>query len=313
MNSGNDGVCKPWWLAANVTIMLAGLFITMQSWVSVQSSLPVRPQSSLSARSLSSSTLHIIWKKILWMWVSTLGAKPNTLDAYLSFFISQCQCSSVCTGWWFAQRAWCQQTKAVSPTVAQVRSCTHDALQWWHFSGIVCIRLILLWICYIPLCTSFCERILVTYCTFPTWQVNFYHDHTKIILCSQNEEYLLTYINEERVSTTLRLSTLLCCGCSSDLRSRMEYALNMLLQRCNWSIMKLQAEEVVHGLAFFWIDFMDLHWLELLFCWPWAKCPSYMIVAMDLRYKHWSCPQELLNSDLEKWQRAGLEPEKDNM
>ncbi len=66
-------------------------------------------------------------------------------------------------------------------------------------------------------------------------QVNFYHDHTKIILCNQSEEYLLTYINEDRVSTTLRLSTLLVSGCSADLRSRMDYALNMLLQRCNWS------------------------------------------------------------------------------
>ncbi|KAM9456393.1 serine/threonine-protein kinase PLK2 [Clarias gariepinus] len=77
------------------------------------------------------------------------------------------------------------------------------------------------------------DRALMMLFNDGTFQVNFYHDHTKIILCSQNEEYLLTYINEERVSTTLRLSTLLCCGCSSDLRSRMEYALNMLLQRCN--------------------------------------------------------------------------------
>ncbi|XP_067106446.1 serine/threonine-protein kinase PLK2-like [Osmerus mordax] len=66
-----------------------------------------------------------------------------------------------------------------------------------------------------------------------TFQVNFYHDHTKIILYNQNEEYLLTYINEERVSTTLRLSTLLMSGCSADLHSRMEYALNMLLERCS--------------------------------------------------------------------------------
>lgn len=64
-----------------------------------------------------------------------------------------------------------------------------------------------------------------------TFQVNFYHDHTKIILCNHREEYLLTYINEERVSTTLRLSTLLASGCSADLQSRMDYALNMLLQR----------------------------------------------------------------------------------
>lgn len=76
--------------------LLAGQCITMQSLVSVQSSPPVRPQSSLSARSQSSSISHIIWKKILWMCVSTLGAKRNTLHAYLIFsnFISQCQCFS---------------------------------------------------------------------------------------------------------------------------------------------------------------------------------------------------------------------------
>nr|XP_023401241.1 serine/threonine-protein kinase PLK2 isoform X3 [Loxodonta africana] len=66
-----------------------------------------------------------------------------------------------------------------------------------------------------------------------TFQVNFYHDHTKIIICSQSEEYLLTYINEDRISTTFRLTTLLMSGCSLELKNRMEYALNMLLQRCN--------------------------------------------------------------------------------
>ncbi|XP_051539810.1 serine/threonine-protein kinase PLK2-like [Myxocyprinus asiaticus] len=77
------------------------------------------------------------------------------------------------------------------------------------------------------------DRALMMLFNDGTFQVNFYHDHTKIILCNQNEEYLLTYINEDRVSTTLRLSTLLVSGCSIDLRSRMDYALNMLLQRCN--------------------------------------------------------------------------------
>ncbi|KAM7077980.1 LOW QUALITY PROTEIN: serine/threonine-protein kinase PLK2-like [Ciconia maguari] len=66
-----------------------------------------------------------------------------------------------------------------------------------------------------------------------TLQVNFYHDHTKIIICSQSEEYLLTYINEERISTTLCLTNLLVSGCSLELKHRMEYALNMLLQQCN--------------------------------------------------------------------------------
>ncbi|KAM4808154.1 serine/threonine-protein kinase PLK2 [Rhinophrynus dorsalis] len=66
-----------------------------------------------------------------------------------------------------------------------------------------------------------------------TFQVNFYHDHTKIIIANQSDEYLLTYINEDRMSTTFRLSTLLISGGSNDLKNRMEYALNMLLQRCN--------------------------------------------------------------------------------
>uniref|UniRef100_A0A9J7XUW2 Serine/threonine-protein kinase PLK n=1 Tax=Cyprinus carpio carpio TaxID=630221 RepID=A0A9J7XUW2_CYPCA len=77
------------------------------------------------------------------------------------------------------------------------------------------------------------DRALMMLFNDGTFQVNFYHDHTKIILCNQSEEYLLTYINEDRVSTTLQLSTLLVSGCSADLRSRMDYALNMLLQRCN--------------------------------------------------------------------------------
>ncbi|KAJ7988168.1 hypothetical protein DPEC_G00320810 [Dallia pectoralis] len=77
------------------------------------------------------------------------------------------------------------------------------------------------------------DRALMMLFNDGTFQVNFYHDHTKLILCSQSDEYLLTYINEERVSTTLRLGTLLMAGCSADLRSRMKYALNMLLQRCN--------------------------------------------------------------------------------
>uniref|UniRef100_A0A8C7S3P8 Serine/threonine-protein kinase PLK n=1 Tax=Oncorhynchus mykiss TaxID=8022 RepID=A0A8C7S3P8_ONCMY len=77
------------------------------------------------------------------------------------------------------------------------------------------------------------DRALMMLFNDGTFQVNFYHDHTKILLCRQSDEYLLTYINEERISTTLRLSTLLMAGCSADLCSRMEYALNMLLQRCN--------------------------------------------------------------------------------
>lgn len=78
--------------------------------------------------------------------------------------------------------------------------------------------------------------VLQTYqfsCLFLSLKVNFYHDHTKIILCCQREEYMLTYINEDRVSKTFKLSSLLKSGCPTDLRERMVYSLNMLLQRCS--------------------------------------------------------------------------------
>lgn len=77
------------------------------------------------------------------------------------------------------------------------------------------------------------DRALMMLFSDGTFQVNFYHDHTKIIICNHNEEYLLTYINEDRVSATFKLSTLLMAGCSQELRTRMEYALNMVQQRFN--------------------------------------------------------------------------------
>ncbi|KAF4072491.1 hypothetical protein AMELA_G00263610 [Ameiurus melas] len=76
------------------------------------------------------------------------------------------------------------------------------------------------------------DRALMMLFNDGTFQVNFYHDHTKLILCTQQDDYLLTYINEERTSATFKLSALLRAGCTSELRSRMEYALNMLQQRC---------------------------------------------------------------------------------
>uniref|UniRef100_A0A7N8XDB0 Serine/threonine-protein kinase PLK n=1 Tax=Mastacembelus armatus TaxID=205130 RepID=A0A7N8XDB0_9TELE len=75
------------------------------------------------------------------------------------------------------------------------------------------------------------DRALMMLFNDGTFQVNFYHDHTKIILCCQRDEYMLTYINEDRISKTFKLSSLLTCGCPTDLRERMVYSLNMLLQR----------------------------------------------------------------------------------
>uniref|UniRef100_A0A673BF92 Serine/threonine-protein kinase PLK3 n=1 Tax=Sphaeramia orbicularis TaxID=375764 RepID=A0A673BF92_9TELE len=62
-----------------------------------------------------------------------------------------------------------------------------------------------------------------------TLQVNFYTDHTKIILCkSSDDSYLLTYISRERVSYTYLLSMLTELGCTSELRHRLRYVVQLL-------------------------------------------------------------------------------------
>ncbi|XP_043909920.1 inactive serine/threonine-protein kinase PLK5 [Protopterus annectens] len=61
-----------------------------------------------------------------------------------------------------------------------------------------------------------------------TLQVNFYHDHTKIILSTFQEEYILTFVNTERTACTFRLSTLLTYGCTAELQERIEYAFTVL-------------------------------------------------------------------------------------
>lgn len=60
-------------------------------------------------------------------------------------------------------------------------------------------------------------------------QVNFYTDHTKIILCkSSDDSYLLTYISRERVSYTYLLSMLNEMGCTPELRHRLRYVVQLL-------------------------------------------------------------------------------------
>ncbi|KAG5847685.1 serine/threonine-protein kinase PLK3 [Anguilla anguilla] len=63
-----------------------------------------------------------------------------------------------------------------------------------------------------------------------TIQVNFYTDHTKIILCksSDSSSYLLTYISRERVSYTYNLSALKEQGCATELRHRLRYVQQLL-------------------------------------------------------------------------------------
>ncbi|XP_056389101.1 serine/threonine-protein kinase PLK3 isoform X1 [Hyla sarda] len=64
-----------------------------------------------------------------------------------------------------------------------------------------------------------------------TLQVNFYNDHTKLILSKPQDAPLLTYINRDRSSQTFLLSSLVESGCSSDMFHRLKYTLKLLEQK----------------------------------------------------------------------------------
>ncbi|KAJ3594317.1 hypothetical protein NHX12_003624 [Muraenolepis orangiensis] len=62
-----------------------------------------------------------------------------------------------------------------------------------------------------------------------TLQVNFYTDHTKVILCKSSDgSHLLTYISRERASYTYPLAMLSEAGCSAELRHRLRYVVQLL-------------------------------------------------------------------------------------
>ncbi|XP_033861833.1 serine/threonine-protein kinase PLK3-like [Acipenser ruthenus] len=77
------------------------------------------------------------------------------------------------------------------------------------------------------------DHALVMLFSNGTLQVNFYTDHTKIILCKSEDSYLLTYISKDRVSFTYKLSTLAEHGCSLELRHRLKYVLQLLQHKAD--------------------------------------------------------------------------------
>ena len=63
---------------------------------------------------------------------------------------------------------------------------------------------------------------------FPFPQVNFFDDHTKLILSSVKGDYMVTYIDPERVARTYGMAHILKEGCTSDIGERMTFARSML-------------------------------------------------------------------------------------
>ncbi|XP_078614640.1 serine/threonine-protein kinase PLK2-like [Branchiostoma floridae x Branchiostoma japonicum] len=78
------------------------------------------------------------------------------------------------------------------------------------------------------------ERAIVMLLSCNTLQINFMEDHVKVILtCSDPEDYVMTYINQQRMSSTYRLVTLAHSGCPVEMRQRMSYARAMLRKVVN--------------------------------------------------------------------------------
>uniref|UniRef100_A0A8C4PGF0 Serine/threonine-protein kinase PLK n=1 Tax=Equus asinus asinus TaxID=83772 RepID=A0A8C4PGF0_EQUAS len=75
------------------------------------------------------------------------------------------------------------------------------------------------------------EQALLMLFSDGTVQVNFYGDHTKLIL-SGWEPLLVTFVARNRSACTYLASHLRQLGCSPDLRQRLGYALRLLRDRC---------------------------------------------------------------------------------
>uniref|UniRef100_A0A0B6ZKZ1 polo kinase n=1 Tax=Arion vulgaris TaxID=1028688 RepID=A0A0B6ZKZ1_9EUPU len=71
-------------------------------------------------------------------------------------------------------------------------------------------------------------KAIVLYLSDGTLQVNFFDDHTKLILGSIKTEYVVTYIDQERCSRTYNFSHIIQDGCSTGILERMSFARSML-------------------------------------------------------------------------------------
>ena len=72
-----------------------------------------------------------------------------------------------------------------------------------------------------------------------SFQVNFFEDHTKVILSPDGQDYLVTYINTNRQAVAHHLLQLRHFGCHPNIVDRLKYAREMLE-----SIINIEGEAV---------------------------------------------------------------------
>jgi hypothetical protein len=68
------------------------------------------------------------------------------------------------------------------------------------------------------------DRAIVMHLNNGTLQVNFFDDHTKVIISTDAQDYLVTYVDASRLTVAFRLLQLRHFGCGADLVDRLEYA-----------------------------------------------------------------------------------------
>lgn len=72
------------------------------------------------------------------------------------------------------------------------------------------------------------DKAMVMYLSDGTLQVNFLSDHTKLILNPEQQEDVVTFINEERESFVMTLSAVAKKGCQDAVHERLQYCLMVL-------------------------------------------------------------------------------------
>lgn len=71
-------------------------------------------------------------------------------------------------------------------------------------------------------------KAIVLYLSDGTLQVNFFEDHTKLILSNVKNEYMVTFIDPERCAKTYNMCHIIQDGCRPDIIDRMAFARSML-------------------------------------------------------------------------------------
>lgn len=74
---------------------------------------------------------------------------------------------------------------------------------------------------------------------FSSFQINFFKDHTKIVIAGDRSDVSVMFISSDRQSFTYRLTQIAELGCDAMVRERLVYALSCLRQYA-----ELDGEEV---------------------------------------------------------------------